>query len=305
MNQRQPRNLAASIRQRLLQLARARREEFQLTLTRYGLERTLYRLGRSAQRDQFILKGALLFSLWSDDFYRPTRDLDLLGHGSSDIPRLEQLFCEIIATPVEDDGLVYLVESVKGDRIRQDEEYEGVHIQIAARLDNARISIKIDIGFGDVITPSPQEIEYPTMLDLPKPRLRAYPRETVIAEKFEAMVKLGIGNTRLKDFHDLMVLSRQFEFDGDLLSQAIKATFARRGTPLPAEAPIALTNAFFNDASKQVQWRAFMERMNLKVEGMSLEEVVTVLRNFLMPPTLAARQKVPFKPRWSAVTSWK
>ena len=271
MNSRQPRNLAASVRQRLLNLAKERQEDFQLVLTRYGLERTMYRLSRSKHRSQFVLKGALLFSLWSDVPHRATRDLDLLGRGASDIPRLGNIFREIIATEVEEDGLEFHQESVRGERIREDQEYAGVRIHFEANLAAARIFIQVDIGFGDAVIPDAEEMEYPTLLDFPKPRLLVYPREAVIAEKFQAMTMLGIANSRMKDFYDIWVLSRKFGFQGKALGEAIKATFARRETPLPTESPLALTQEFCDDQGKQAQWRAFINRAKLESEGKPLQ----------------------------------
>jgi predicted nucleotidyltransferase component of viral defense system len=252
-----PRDVAASVRQRLLNLARERGEDFGLVLTHYALERVMYRLSVSGHREQFVLKGAMLFALWGGDPHRPTRDLDLLGHGTIDTQRLEQIFREVISVEVEKDGLEFLTETVRGARIREDEEYEGVRVQLEARLATARIKVQIDVGFGDVMTPAPQEIEYPVLLDFPAPRLRTYPRETVVAEKFEALVKLGIANSRMKDFYDLWVMARDFEFEGALLSQAIKATFERRGTALPTDVPLALS-----DESRRIRVRKRSGRLS-------------------------------------------
>lgn len=237
-----PRDLTASVRQRLLNLSRARGEDFNLVLTRYALERFMYRLSRSSHGQKFVLKGAMLFPLWGGDARRPTRDLDLLGRGQNDVPSLEQTFREVLKTDVEPDGIMFLPESVRGERIREDEEYEGVRLRFEARLGAARVSVQVDVGFGDVVTPAAEETDYPVLLDFPAPRLLAYPRETAIAEKFEAMVKLGIANTRMKDFRDVWVLSREHSFDGVTLSVAISATFRRRGTSLPDGVPLALTD---------------------------------------------------------------
>jgi hypothetical protein len=252
------RNIAASVRQRLLNASRARREDFQVTLTRYAIERLLYRLSKSAHREQFIIKGAMLFSAWNEVPHRPTRDLDLLSFGTSDIPRLEGMFREIVNTEVEPDGLEFFAESVRGGRIKEDQEYEGVRLSIQARLEHARLSLQIDIGFGDAVTPAPEEIEYPTLLaDLPAPRLRAYSRYSVVAEKFQAMVMLGIANTRMKDFFDVWTLAGSFNFDGRVLCQAMKMTFERRETEIPSTAPLALTPEFYEDRTKQSQWEHF------------------------------------------------
>ena len=289
------RNIAASVRQHLLNASRARREDFQVTLTRYALERLLYRLSKSAHREQFIIKGAMLFAVWNEIPHRPTRDLDLLSFGSSDIPRLEGVFREIVDTKVEPDGLEFFAESVRGGRIKEDQEYEGVRLSIQARLEQARLSLQIDIGFGDAVTPAPEEIEYPTLLaDSPAPRLRAYSRYSVVAEKFQAMVMLGIANTRMKDFFDVWTLARSFDFDGGILCQSVKMTFERRGTELPLTVPLAFTPEFYEDRTKQSQWNAFLKRSQLAAQSTSLDEVVTVLRDFLLRPFWAPSEHVAF-----------
>ena len=247
MTKQKPRNLAASVRQRLMNVARSQKEDFQLILTRYALERLLYRLSQSEYRDVFVLKGAMLFQLWGDQPHRPTRDLDLLGRGENSIPRFERIFREVCDLAVEEDGLVFNAQSVRGETIKEDQEYEGLRLTLDCRLENARIPIQIDIGFGDVVTPAASELTYPVLLDFPAPVLAVYSRESVVAEKFQAMVMLGIANSRMKDFFDLWVLARQFEFQGPMLCQAIRATFERRRTPVPAEVPLALSAEFSND----------------------------------------------------------
>lgn len=300
-----PRNVAASVRQHLLNLARDRGEDFGLVLTRYALERLLYRLSVSEHREQFILKGAMLFALWGGEPHRPTRDLDLLGRGTVDTRRLEQVFREVIGVKVEDDGLKFLAETVRGERTREEEEYEGVRVRLEARLAAARIKVQIDIGFGDIMTPAPREEEYPVLLDFPAPRLRAYPRETVVAEKFEAMVKLGIINTRMKDFYDLWVMARNFEFEGALLGRAIRATFERRGTALPAELPLALSDEFSGDTGKKTQWAAFLRRLGREAGGTPLAEVVEALKDFLVPPVIAAGSAEAFDMTWPPGGPWR
>lgn len=299
------RNIAASVRQRLLNASRARREDFQVTLTRYALERLLYRLSKSAHRDQFVIKGAMLFSAWNEVPHRPTRDLDLLSFGASDIPRLEEMFREIVNTEVEADGLEFFAESVRGARIKKDQEYEGVRLSVRARLEQARLSLQIDIGFGDAVTPAPEEIEYPTLLaESPAPRLRAYSRYSVVAEKFQAMVMLGIANTRMKDFFDLWTLARSFDFDGCVLCQAMKITFERRETAVPSTAPLALTPEFYEDRTKQSQWGAFLKRSQLAAQSMTLDEVAAVLRDFLLPPALGVVEGKSFDAHWTHVKGW-
>ncbi len=300
------RNIAASMRQRLLNASRARREDFQVTLTRYGLERLLYRLSKSAHRDQFVIKGAMLFSVWNEVPHRPTRDLDLLSFGASDISRLEETFREIVNAEVEPDGLEFFAESVRGEHIKEDQVYEGVRLSVQARLEQARLSLQIDIGFGDAVKPEPEEIGYPTLLaDSPVPRLRAYSRYSVIAEKFQAIVMLGMVNTRMKDFFDLWTLARSFDFDGRVLCQAIKMTFERRETEVPSTAPLALTPEFYEDRTKQSQWDAFLKRSQLAAQSTTLDEVAAVLRDFLLPPASAVVEGKPFDAHWMPTTGWQ
>jgi predicted nucleotidyltransferase component of viral defense system len=211
-------NLAVSIRDRLLNLARERGEDFQLILTLYGLERLLYRLGKSDYRDLFILKGATLFMLWGDLSHRPTRDVDFLGFGDSSETGLRTVFRELCDIPVEDDGLTLIADSIRVDTIRDDTEYGGMRVKLFGDLAGARIPIQADIGFGDAVTPKPRNIEYPTLLDSPAPKLKAYPLETVVAEKYQALIYLGMANSRMKDYYDLWVIAREFKFDGPTLA---------------------------------------------------------------------------------------
>ena len=238
-------NMAASVRQRLLTVARERQEDFGLVLTKYGLERVLYRISQSKYRESFVLKGALLFELWLQQRYRPTRDADFLARGENNPERFVNVFQEICDLQVEDDGLRFDADMVTAERITEDAHYEGVRVKFVAYLENARIPIQIDLGFGDVVTPGTVETEIPSVLGLPKAKLQSYPRESVVAEKFEAMVSLGLANSRMKDFYDLLSLSRELTFKGSVLSEAIQKTFARRGTPLPSGMPVAFTPEFF------------------------------------------------------------
>jgi predicted nucleotidyltransferase component of viral defense system len=299
-----PRNLAASVRQRLFNLAQEKREDFGLVLTKYGLERFLYRLAQSQYRDQFVLKGALLFELWTDRPYRPTRDLDLEGQGENSIPRIKRLFSEIMSQVVEDDGLVFDPKSLRVARIKEEQEYEGLRVNFIARLERARIHMQVDVGFGDVIVPPPKEIQYPTMLTFPSPRLRAYPRETVVAEKLEALVKLGMANTRMKDFYDLWKLSNDFDFDGAPLTEAITATFKRRGTEVPSGRPLALTDEFSRDAQKTKQWQAFLKKSSLDHDQGSLHAVVADLTRFLIAPLRAVHGSQNFALTWPKGGPW-
>jgi predicted nucleotidyltransferase component of viral defense system len=304
MNKRQPTNLPASIRQRLLNLSRVRGEDFNLTLTRYGTERLLYRLSQSERADHFVLKGALLLSLWTDRLQRPTRDLDLLGYGDSSQEALTRLFRDICVADVQADGLTFHPDTVRVTEIREDQEYGGQRVQITATLGNARINLQVDIGFGDVITPATEDVEYPSLLGLPSPRLRAYPRETVIAEKLEAMVVLGMANSRMKDFYDVWMMSRELYFDGWTLARAIQATFQRRRSELPHAAPTAFTEEFAGNPDKGAQWNAFLSRNRLDVGGLGLSQIVRQIRLFLMPPMIAAANGQEFEETWPAGGPW-
>lgn len=304
MRKRQPGNLAASVRQRLLNRAREKGEDFNLVLTRYTLERLLYRLAQSQYADRFVLKGAMLFAIWADRAYRPTRDLDLLGYGDPSEQALATVFQEICLTDVEPDGLVFDADRIQVTEIREDQEHEGRRVQLVAALANAQIHLRVDIGFGDVVTPEAEEIDYPTLLDFPAPRVWAYPRETVVAEKLQAMVDLGIANTRMKDFYDLWVVAWQFSFSGSSLVEAIRATFARRGTPIPSETPIALTGALAMDPDKATQWKAFLRRSGLEETPVELSQVVTELRAFLIPPLFAAAKDETLTQSWVDGGPW-
>jgi predicted nucleotidyltransferase component of viral defense system len=297
-------NLAASVRARLANLARERGEEFGQVLSRYARERLLYRLSVSSYREQFILKGALLFSYWTGAPHRPTRDLDLLGRGEPDIHLLEQVFREICGAEVESDGLTFPEEAVRGERIKDEEKYEGVRLHLVAMLARAKIPVQVDVGFGDAVVPAPEEVEFPVLLDLPAPKLKGYARETTVAEKFEAMVKLGMLNTRMKDFYDLWELSRRFTFEGEMLCRAIRATFERRGTPVSAETPTALTPTFYENADKIAQWNGFLRKGHIDAERKSLAEVAEALREFLMPPASAAAKGEDFGQVWKAAGPW-
>jgi hypothetical protein len=297
-------NLAASVRQRLLNLARERGENFDYLLTRYGLERLLYRLANSPHHDLFILKGAMLFLLWGMDDHRPTRDADLLGFGENDSANLVSIFRDICRTEVDDDGLTFDPASVQAEAIREEMEYGGIRVTLRAVLERARISLQIDVGFGDAVTPGAEEVDYPTLLALPAPHLRIYPKETVIAEKFQAMVSLDMANSRMKDFYDIWIMARTFDFDGALLKTAIERTFERRRTPVPAEAPVALTARFFSDPAKEAQWRGFLLRNGLSALEIPLEAVAGMIGRFVMPLCEAVRQGSEFNLRWPAGGTW-
>jgi predicted nucleotidyltransferase component of viral defense system len=298
------RNVAASVRARLKNVSRDTGEEFELVLRRYGLERVLYRLSQSEHRESFILKGAVLFVVWSPRPHRPTRDLDLLGRLEADADQLAEIFRHLCRM-AEADGLEFPEDAVRTQNLREEEEYGGVRVLFKARLQNIVIPIQIDVGFGDAVTPRPQQIHFPTLLpDFPAPRLRAYTRETVVAEKLHAMVMNDMGNSRMKDFFDVWTLCREFAFEGATLAAAIRATFQRRATALPEATPVALTDAFSQDASRRTQWNAFLRKGRLDAEGAALDEVVAALRRFLAPPLDALRTGTAFDEHWPAGGPW-
>jgi Nucleotidyl transferase AbiEii toxin, Type IV TA system len=299
-------NIPASIRQKLLNLARDRNDEFGLILTKYGLERILFRLSKSKYREVFILKGALLFELWTKERYRPTRDADFMAKGDNSPERFVQIFREISAIEIEDDGLRFDPTTVKAERIKEDADYEGVRVTFTAFLEKAQIPIQIDIGFGDTITPGPIQTDYPTLLDLPSPQLLTYPRETVVSEKLEAIVKLGIANSRMKDFHDLQSLSNTFEFDGQMLTSAVRATFKQRGTDFPQEGvPLAFTPEFYGDENKVKQWNAFCNKNKPYVKQTEFKDIVARLTSFLVPVIRSAQQQRILGSTWTPVHAWQ
>ena len=279
-------NLSASILARLLTLAKQRGDDYSLLLNRFAMERLLARVSTSPYADRFLLKGALLFALWYDAPHRPTRDADLLGFGPDDEANLIATFRDIAAMDLGD-GIVFDPESVQAQAIREDNTYGGTRITLVSRIGSARCALQIDVGFGDAVTPGPQTVAYPTLLnDFKAPTLRVYPVYTVIAEKYQAMVMLGQANSRMKDFFDLTVIARRTELDGATLATAITATFARRQTALPTQRPLALTKQFSGDAAKLRQWQAFLNKN--RIDAASLGDTVALPDDLLWPPTQAA-----------------
>jgi len=280
-------NIPASVRARLLNVAKAQDSDFNQVLVRFALERILYRLTQSKYADRFLLKGALLFTLWYDMPHRATRDADLLGFGASDLESVAQVFREVAAVAV-DDGIVFDPASVTVDEIRKEAGYGGVRVVISGELAKARCKTQIDVGFGDAVTPGPVDSSYPVLLnDLPAPRLRAYPTYTVVAEKLHAIALLGMTNSRVKDYFDLSVLLERETLDADLLTKAIRATFERRGMAVPTELPVGLTDEFAHDASRQALWQSFVKKNELDPEP--LAAIVGWLRLALEPALIRAR----------------
>jgi predicted nucleotidyltransferase component of viral defense system len=297
-------NIAASVRQRLLNMSRETDRPFNEVLQYFAMERFLYRLSQSAHEKKFILKGALTLVAWRVSVNRPTMDIDFLGMTDNRIESIVAVVQDICRQDVEPDGLVFDPASVEGERIVEDADYEGVRIRFRGTLETARIAMQLDIGFGDVIVPKPEVLDYPVILDLPAPSLRGYSRESVIAEKFEAMVKLGLLNSRVKDFFDIWLLSRQFDFQGSTLAQAITETFSNRGTAIPAD-PVAWSAAYAGNPARQTQWLGFVRRNRLQEIPTDFAEIVSVNTTFLRPVVSALAGGTDFQDEWHAPGPWR
>jgi len=295
------RNMAASIRQKIKNQAVHGKRPFAELLQYYAMERFLYRLTQSSYAEQFILKGALMLRVWQSPQFRPTMDIDMLGITSNDIDDICVQIADIISVKV-DDGIVFDLATIRGEKIKEDADYEGVRVRFIGTLDNARVNMQIDVGFGDIIHPEAIEAELPTILDLPAPKLLCYSRESAIAEKFEAMIKLRELNSRMKDFYDIWLLSRQLEFDGDKLAEAIRLTLENRNTKIP-EIITAFTNEFIT--LKDKQWTAFHKRLGQDFVPVNFAEIVAWVKVFLQPVASALITSTPFGHKWSVSEHWK
>jgi predicted nucleotidyltransferase component of viral defense system len=296
---------AESIRQRLRNEVRRRGEDVQFALERYAMERLLFRVGESAHRERFVLKGAMLFALWGGSLYRATRDLDFTGYGSSDADSVLDAFREICELAKSDDGLDFDAASLHSEPIRDQSEYVGLRIRLRAMLGRSRIPLQIDIGFGNAIEPPPEDVEFPTLLDDPSPRIRAYSQEAVVAEKMHAMVILGERNSRFKDFYDVFVLASRFSFGASRLLSAIAATFDRRSTPIVSALPLALTSGFFEERGRSDQWRAYLSRNALPGAPADFTAVGELILRFLGPPWSALAADHAHAETWPAGGPWR
>lgn len=297
--------LPMSVQTRLVRHARAAGLDPNLVLTRYGVERFLYRLSRSPHADRFVLKGALLMLVWLGESIRPTRDADLLGFGDMSEQSLAAIFAEVCGVRVEPDGVEFLPSSVRVAPIREDDLYGGMRATLQGRLGTARLYVQVDVGVGDAVYPEPEWLDYPSLLDLPRPKLKAYRPETTIAEKLHAMVVLGEVNSRLRDFFDILALARHHRFDGDVLAQAVRATFERRRTPVPASLPVALTSRFAAIPGKQAQWEAFLRKNGLSSVPGQLAEATAQIAAFMEPVIAAARDGRPLDVVWPPGGPWE
>lgn len=302
MSSKELKNIAASIRQRLLNIARADKRPFAELLQYYAMERVLYRLSQSQHANSFILKGALLLRVWNSLENRSTKDIDMLGKTSNNESAIIAQFKEVLQLDIEPDGLYFDLQTIHTEPITAEADYKGTRVLFQAFLDTARISIQIDIGFGDVVYPKPQIAEIPTILNSPVPRLLCYSRESAIAEKFNAMIQHGELNSRIKDFYDIWLLSRQFNFDGTVLAKAITLTFNNRNTDMPSRI-VAFSNEFASD--KQAQWIAFRKRLNLENSPVEFNEIITATRAFLAPVASAILTDEAFTQNWIAPGAWQ
>lgn len=298
-------NLPASVAARLLNRAKQTGDDYQALLTSFCFERFLHRLGVSEARERFVLKGAMLLRLWSDQPYRATRDLDLLRRGDGSFDAVRDDIRMIGSTPVEADAVVFAPHAIRIEEIRAEDEYAGARVTLPARCGTARLTLQIDMGLGDTVWPVPRRCVYPTLLDFPAPEVLAYPREAVVAEKLEAIVVHGDRNSRIKDFFDLHHLASRFEFDRVTLAEAVRRTFARRRTPIPAEAPIGLTPVYWENPSRPTQMRAFARRTGLAVPDAPTDEFVRVLGAFLLPILDDLRRGTQREGTWHPGGPWR
>lgn len=296
-------NIPASVRARLLRLSTENKQDFQILLGQYAIERLLYRLSKSRHAKSFVLKGAMLFAIWCQKPTRSTRDLDLLGFGDISLESLIETFRSVCNMTVELDGLVFDSGNITVEKIREDNIYGGIRVNISVFLDKARIPLQVDVGLGDSVIPPPEDTSFPSLLGYPAPKVRSYAKETVIAEKLEAAVKLGMDNSRMKDFYDIWFLSRQFSFNRERLLSAIRATFERRETGLPAELPVAFTPRFFGQTEKARQWTGFIKRAKVDDPALMLEDVIRDLIPFILP--LLAPKEAKQQLFWTPPGPWK
>lgn len=304
MTKRRTTDIAASVRSRLQTNAKATGRPFQEVLQYFAMERFLFRLSVSPCADKLVLKGGLMLTAWRAPSTRPTKDIDFLATMPNDVESVVDVVKEICVQEVDPDGLVFDIESVEGRAIKEDAEYEGVRVTFLGHLQRARVNMQIDMGFGDVVVPGPVHLDYPTILDYDAPRITGYSRETTIAEKFEAMVTLGQINSRIRDFFDIWLLSRQFDFEGAVLAQALRETFANRGTTIKSH-PVALTPEYSADRDRMRQWTGFLKKSRVDFAPATLQEVVDAISEFIDPVARELESGEDFLSQWNAPGPWK
>lgn len=297
-------NIEASVKAQLQNKAKETNRPFAEVLQYYGMERFLYRFSKSKYADKFVLKGALLFAVWQIPDRRTTLDIDFLARFDNEVSAIEKVMKDVCETAVEPDGLKFDSESVKGAKIKEDADYEGVRVKFTGFLDRARIPMQIDMGFGDIVYPKTKVIDYPVILDFPKPHLNGYPQESVISEKFEAMIKLGLLNSRMKDFYDIWLMTRQFEFKGANIASAIKKTFNNRKTEIPNKKPLFADEIYDEKSDRQTLWSAFLKKGDIQHAPKTLSETAKAIERFLIEPILALNGNVAFDKTWKSPKGW-
>ena len=304
MSKRTPTNVAASVRALLAAHAKAERRPFQEVLQYFAMERFLARLSKSDHREKFVLKGGLMFAVWNSSYTRPTKDIDFLAYIANDVDTAADVVREICRIDDPTDGIEFDPETVAPVMIKEDADYEGVRVTFLGHLQSARINMQIDMGFGDVVAPDPKMLTYPTILNHSAPQIRGYPAETVVAEKFQAMVQLGQLNSRIRDFYDIWSMSRQFEFNGNTLQHALENTFSHRETEMEPN-PIAFQTAFTEDSAKQSQWTGFCRKSKIESAPKTLSEMVSEIASFLTPVAEAMVEQRTFDSIWKPGGPWE
>ncbi len=298
-------NIEASVKAKLQNKAKETSRPFSEVLQYYGMERFLYRFSKSKYADKFVLKGALLFAVWQIPDRRTTLDIDFLARFDNEIAAIETVMKDACDVSVDPDGLKFDAQTVKGMRIKEDADYEGVRVKFTGFLDRARIPMQIDVGFGDVVYPKTKVIDYPVILDFPKPHLNGYPQESVISEKFEAMIKLGLLNSRMKDFYDIWLMTRQFEFKGANIASAIKKTFNNRKTDIPPKKPLFADEIYDEKSDRQTLWNAFVKKGDIRHAPETLSATAKEIERFLIEPIMALNGNVAFDKTWTSPKGWE
>ncbi|MBU0671552.1 MAG: nucleotidyl transferase AbiEii/AbiGii toxin family protein [Candidatus Margulisbacteria bacterium] len=298
-------NIPASVRARLQNIAAKTGRPFFEVLQYYAMERFLYRFSQSEYADQFILKGALMFTVWQVPERRTTLDIDFSARFSNKVAAIEDMIKDVCKVPVDPDGLVFNASSVKAKKIKENADYEGVRVKFHGLLGRSRVTMQIDVAFGDTMYPAPGIVDYPVILDLPRPRLKGYPVESVVSEKFEAAVKLGSLNSRMKDFYDLWLMMRRFDFNGLRLTEALKRTFRHRKSQLPEHKPLFAEEMYDKESDRQTLWKAFLKKGEIEHAPEKLSKVAHEIEKFLVSPLEAISKGQGYDKEWMTPGPWK